>query len=164
MFFTDSVTQQFSDPRSIGFKGPYPKFQKLTLQTRYIPFSLPFFSLLLLSVVHQPPCLHLCRLSSPAFSAHLLGLGFPFFPFVSFAWPEALIAKLVYIGEINALQMRLNTYSEKCRQCVSGLSPKSGGERRASLAQSWGARVKPADTVRLIHFSGERVEDLAFAC
>ena len=82
------------------------------------------------------------------------------------AWPKALIAKLVYIGEINALQMRLNTYSKKCRQCVSGLSPKSGGGRKKSIsvAQSWRARVKPADRVRLIHFSGKRAADLAFAC
>lgn len=164
MIFTDSVTQQFSDPRSIGFKGPYPKFQKLTLQTRYILFSLLFFfPAAAFSCSPAPP-----STSSPALKSCLLGtsarFGFSFLPSVSFAWPKALIAKLVYIGEINALQMRLNTYSEKCRQCVSGLSPKSGGERRPSLAQSWGARVKPADTVRLIHFSGEREEDLAFAC
>ena len=129
MIFSDSVTQQFSDPHSIGFKGPYPKFEKLTLRTRDILF-LPCgsaFPFLLHAVVRQPP--RPCQLSHPPFSAHMLGLSFPFF----LAWPKALIAKLVYIGEINALQIRLNTYSKKCRQCVSGLSPKSGGERRASL-------------------------------
>lgn len=39
-----------------------------------------------------------------------------------------------------------------------------GRKESVSVAQSWRARVKPADTVRLIHFSGEREEDLAFAC
>lgn len=39
-----------------------------------------------------------------------------------------------------------------------------GRKESVSVAQSLGARVKPADTVRLIHFSGEREEDLAFAC
>lgn len=29
MIFSDSVTQQFSDPRSIGFKGPIPSFRSL---------------------------------------------------------------------------------------------------------------------------------------
>lgn len=55
------------------------------------------------------------------------------------------------------MQMRLNTYSKKkkCRQCVSGLSPSQGekGERLGGTKLE-GARVKPADTVRLIHFSG----------
>lgn len=82
MIFSDSVTQQFSDPRSIGFKGPYPKFEKLTLRTRDTLFlqcgsALPFF-FLLHSVVHQPP--RPLQLSHPPFSAHLLGLSFPFFP------------------------------------------------------------------------------------
>lgn len=29
MIFSDSVTQQFSEPRSIGFKGPIPSFKSL---------------------------------------------------------------------------------------------------------------------------------------
>lgn len=41
MIFSDSVTQQFSDPRSIGFKGPYPKFEKLTPRTRDTLFLTP---------------------------------------------------------------------------------------------------------------------------
>lgn len=40
MIFSDSVTQQFSDPHSIGFKVPYPEFEKLTLRTRDILFLL----------------------------------------------------------------------------------------------------------------------------
>lgn len=38
MIFSDSVTQQFGDPHSIGSKVPYPEFQKLTLRTRDILF------------------------------------------------------------------------------------------------------------------------------
>lgn len=81
MIFSDSVTQQFSDPRSIGFKGPYPKFQKLTLRTKdtlFLPYGSAFPFFLLHSVVHQPPRPR--QLSHPPFAAHLLGLRFPFFP------------------------------------------------------------------------------------
>lgn len=71
MIFSDSVTQQFSDPRSIGFKGPYPKFQKLTLRTRDSLFLLcgSAFPFLLHSVFINPrvlasspilPPLHIC--------------------------------------------------------------------------------------------------------
>lgn len=136
MIFSDSVTQQFGDPHSIGFKVPYPEFEKLTLRTRDILFLLhgsafpfcsiqPFITCRVLASFPILPSPHICR-----------GLSFhtpPSPPPRRLAWPKALIAKLVYIGEINALQMRLNTYSKKCRQCVSGLSPKSGGEKRASL-------------------------------
>lgn len=123
------MTQQFSDPRSIGFEGPPSQVSKAYPSDQVHPF-LPAFLFLIIffmpSLVHQAPC----STSSPTLTSCLLctsaTFGFSFLPSIAFAWPKALIAKLVYIGEINALQMRLNTYSEKCRQCVSGLSPKSG--------------------------------------
>lgn len=39
-----------------------------------------------------------------------------------------------------------------------------GRKESASVAQSWGTGVKPADIVRLIHFAEKRERDLAFAC
>lgn len=107
---------------------------------------------------------------SPAFPSSLpphicRGLSPP--PPQCLAWPKALIAKLVYIGEINALQMRLNTFSKKMQTVRVRIITQVGwgmGGGGISVAQSWRARVKPADTVRLIHFLGERDEDLAFAC
>lgn len=107
---------------------------------------------------------------SPAFPSSLLLTSAevwvfpPTPPLQRLAWPKALIAKLVYIGEINALQMRLNTFSKKMQTVRVRIITQVGGEGGISVAQSCRARVKPADTVRLIHFSGEREEDLAFAC
>lgn len=123
---SDSVTQQFGDPRSIGFKDPYPKFQMLTVRTGFILFSPPvfFFFFLLHLVVLQPP-------HPLFFFCTSAGFGFSFLHSSALLGPGPLIPKLVYIGEINAVQMRLNTYSKNCRQCVSGLSPESGGKRRA---------------------------------
>lgn len=149
MIFSDSVTQQFSDPHSIGFKVPYPEFEKLTLRTRDDLFLLrgSAFPFLQHSVLrHLPPSR---QLSHPPSCAQLPRLEFSP-PSRSLAWPKALIAKLVYIGEINALQMRLNTYSKKCRQCVSGLSPKSGGRKKEHLcstkleSQSEACRYSPS--------------------
>lgn len=105
---------------------------------------------------------------SPAFPSSLLPTSAEVWvfppppPLQRLAWPKALIAKLVYIGEINALQMRLNTFSKKMQTVRVRIITQVGGG--ISVAQSCRARVKPADTVRLIHFSGEREEDLAFAC
>lgn len=79
MIFSDSVTQQFSDPRSIGFKAPIPSFKSLPFGqgTLFLPYG-SAFPFLLHSVVHQPPRPQ--QLSHPSLSAHLLGLSFPFFP------------------------------------------------------------------------------------
>lgn len=76
MIFSDSVTQQFSDPHSIGFKVPYPEFEKLTLRTRDILFLLhgSAFPFLQHSVLrHLPPSR---QLSHPLSSAHLPRLEF----------------------------------------------------------------------------------------
>lgn len=167
MIFSDSVTQQFSDPHSIGFKAPDPEFQKLTLWTRdilFLPHGSAFPSCriqlfitcrVLASFPVLPPSSHLPRFE----------FSLPPPPLQRLAWPKALIAKLVYIGEINALQMRLNTFSKKMQTVrVRIITQVGGGGGGISVAQSCRARVKPADTVRLIHFSGEREEDLAFAC
>lgn len=150
MIFSDSVTQQFSDPHSIGFKVPYPEFEKLTLWTRDILFLLHGSAFLFLqhSVVRHLP--RSGQLFHPPSFAHLSRFEFSPPPPQRLAWPKALIAKLVYIGEINALQMRLNTYSKKCRQCVSGLSPKSGGRKKEHLcstkleSQSEACRYSPS--------------------
>lgn len=76
MIFSDSVTQQFGDPHSIGFKVPYPEFQKLTLRTRDILFlrhgsAFPFCRIqlfvtcrVLASFPILPPP-HICRGLSP---------------------------------------------------------------------------------------------------
>lgn len=136
MIFSDSVTQQFSDPHSIGFKVPLSWVWKAYPPDKGHSFSparfrFPFFFFAAFS--RSSPAAF-----SPAFPSSLLCTSAEVWVFTSptapptpppqrLAWPKALIAKLVYIGEINALQMRLNTYSKKCRQCVSGLSPKSGG-------------------------------------
>lgn len=66
------------------------------------------------------------------------------------ARPEALIAKLVYIGEINALQMRLNTYSKNADSAYRDYRPSQEAEKRAA-----------ARRVCLIHF---QEEDLAYPC
>lgn len=118
--FSDSVTQQFGDPRSIGLKSPIPSFRRF--QDSFFSVPLPLF-FLLHWVVLQPP--------HPLFFLHICWVWVFLSSLQRRARPEALIPKLVYIGEINALQMRLNTYSKNCRQCVSGLSPESGGKRRA---------------------------------
>lgn len=53
MIFSDSVTQQFSDPRSIGFKGLYiTSLKSLPLRQGVLfTFHMP---LLLHAVIHQP--------------------------------------------------------------------------------------------------------------
>lgn len=72
MIFSDSVTQQFSDPHSIGFKVPYPEFEKLTLWTRDILFLLHgsaflfcsiqlFVTCRVLASFHILPPPHICR-------------------------------------------------------------------------------------------------------
>ena len=62
-----------------AFKAPIPSFKSLPFgQGAFfspIQFRFPFFAVLL---VHQPPRPR--WLAHPPFSAHLLGLGFPFFP------------------------------------------------------------------------------------
>lgn len=135
MIFSDSVTQQFSDPHSIGFKVPDPEFQKLTLRTRdilFLPHGSAFPSCriqlfitcrVLASFPILPPP-HICR-----------GLSFPSPPppLQRLAWPKALIAKLVYIGEINALQMRLNTFSKKMQTVRVRIITQVGGVGGASL-------------------------------
>lgn len=90
MIFSDSVTQQFSDPHSIGFKGPYPKFQKLTLRTRdtlFLPYG-SAFPFLLHSVVHHPQRSR--QLFHPLFSAHLPRFEFSFLPSSALLGPRPL--------------------------------------------------------------------------
>lgn len=90
MIFSDSVTQQFGDPHSIGFKVPYPEFQKLTLWTRDILFFfLPHgsaFPFLPHSVVRHLPRSR--QLSHPPSSAHLPRFEAPPSPLPS---PSALL-------------------------------------------------------------------------
>ncbi len=53
------------------------------------------------------------------------------------ARPEALIDKLVYIGEINALQMRLNTYSKNADSAYRDYRPSQrAAARRVRLIHS----------------------------
>lgn len=129
MIFSDSVTQQFSDPHSIGFKAPDPEFQKLTLWTRdilFLPHGSAFPSCriqlfitcrVLASFPVLPPSSHLPRFE----------FSLPPPPLQRLAWPKALIAKLVYIGEINALQMRLNTFSKKMQTVRVRIITQVGG-------------------------------------
>lgn len=73
-----------------ALKAPIPSFKSLPFG-QGILFFLPYsyaFPLLLHSVVHQS--LHPRQLSHPPFSAHLLGLSFPFFPSASCLGPRPL--------------------------------------------------------------------------
>lgn len=90
MIFSDSVTQQFSDPRSISFKGPIPSFKSVPFgqETLFSPvrFRFPFF--LLHSVVHQPPRPH--RLPHPPPRCKSARFEFSFLPSSALLGPRPL--------------------------------------------------------------------------
>jgi len=118
-----SAIQQFSDS---GFGGFVVLIASPLDKILFSPAPFCFFSsflspcLLSLSTSHHHPPQRFCY----------VWVFLSFLP--RWARPEALIAKLVYIGEINALQMRLNTYSKNADSAYRDYRPSHEAQKRAA--------------------------------